>query len=774
MRLLQTYPHVMDLKDYQRRVLEELGEYAESVTQLQRVGGAIQNPAGVAFTSRTNKPWQPLTGDPSVPFVCLKVPTGGGKTLIAAHAAGLVYDALLQDKDDKGIILWLTPSDTIRSQTLRALKDPDHPYRKILENSFSNTVHVLDNNEALRIRPDQVRDGVSVIVSTMQAMKREDKEGLKAYGDNGYLQPHFTAEDEQAEVTFSLFEVIRRSRPLVIADEGHNAKTVLALDLIESLEPSFVLELTATPADRSNVLSEVSALELKEEQMVKLPVNLTNETHWEAALRGAVQKRGELEEVARREREETGEYIRPILLVQAEQEKEHPDKAHVSRVEEFLTGELGIPKGQIKIKTGKQDELGSTDLMAEDVEVRYIITRDALREGWDAPFAYVLASVFNLGSPTAVEQLLGRILRLPNVREKRHAELNEGYVYTSAEQFNKAVNSIVKGMTENGYGKHELRVSRSEPKYTTVIRVRYEGFSIPLMAVEADGAARELRYVQDLLGTAFDVDGLDLEAEDLGGSRVQEARVDVDEERLFVTEMSEAPSYGVNGVPGGSVADLTRWLLKKIGRYDELADKDLRRYIDRVLEELQKAHPLGDLYRMKYQIRDRMQENLAAHYLLWAERSYEDLKSKGTLLSDPDVSYQIPDELELPTSQCTVSFVKSIFEYPGKLNAEELEFAGKLDVLDNVACWYRNPDKDGFSLQGYWRARFNPDLIAFTKSGRVAVLEYKGEDRVTNEDSRYKEKLGDDWAALDPERRYFKMVTRANMQSTLKEVEELL
>ena len=105
MRLLQTYPHVMDLMDYQRRVLEELGEYAGSVAQLRRLGGAIQNPSGVAFTDRTGRPWQPLTSDPTTPFVCLKVPTGGGKTLVAAHAAGLIYDTLLQDKDDAGIIL---------------------------------------------------------------------------------------------------------------------------------------------------------------------------------------------------------------------------------------------------------------------------------------------------------------------------------------------------------------------------------------------------------------------------------------------------------------------------------------------------------------------------------------------------------------------------------------------------------------------------------------------------------------------------------------------
>lgn len=703
MRLLQSYPHVMDLKDYQRRVLEELGEYAESVAQLRGVS-AIKNPASVAFNERTNHSWQPLAGDPTVPFVCLKVPTGGGKTLVAAHAAGLLYDALLHDKDDAGIVLWLTPSDTIRSQTLRALKDPEHPYRKVLEGGFGRPVHVLNNAEALKVRLDQVREGVTVIVSTMQAMKREDKEGLKACQDNGYLQPHFTDEEERAGVSFSLFEVVRRDKPLVIADEGHNYGTKLSLALIESVEPSFVLELTATPASRSNVLCEVSALELKEEQMVKLPINLTNETHWEAALRGAVRKRDELEETAKRERGETGEYIRPMLLVQAEQEKEHPDKVHVARVKEFLTGELGVPEAQIKIKTGKQDELGATDLLAEDVEVRCIITRDALREGWDAPFAYVLASVFNLGSPTAVEQLLGRILRLPNVREKRNEELNEGYVYTSAEQFNKAVGSIVKGMVENGYSKHEVRVGNAEPKYTTIMQARHKGLSIPLMAVKANGGTRKLRYVNHLLRD-FNIDDLDFDAEGLAESLSQGAKVDVNAERLFVTEMSGAEGYLGNG-SGGSVEDLSRWLLKKIGRYDELADRDLRLYIDAALEELREKHRPDELHRMKYQIRDRIQQSLTARYLGWAEQNYQELKDGGGLISDPETSYRIPEELELPTSQCTVSFQKSIFEYPGKLNAEEQEFAGKLDALDNVLCWYRNPDKDGFSLQGYWKAKF--------------------------------------------------------------------
>ena len=81
--------------------------------------------------------------------------------------------------------------------------------------------------------------------------------------------------------------------------------------------------------------------------------------------------------------------------------------------------------------------------------------------GWDAPFAYMLASVYRLSSPTAVEQLLGRVLRLPNVREKHHTELNEAYVYPSAEEFGKVLGAIVKGMVENGYGRDEVYASRT-------------------------------------------------------------------------------------------------------------------------------------------------------------------------------------------------------------------------------------------------------------------------------------------------------------------------
>lgn len=251
MRLLPSYPDALSLKDYRRRVLEEIEEYAALVGRY--IGIGEDDSAGLAFYRRTNRPFNPLENNPETPFVCLKVPTGGGKTLIASFTVSLLHDSLLTDKDETGVVLWLTPSETIRSQTLRALKDQNHPYRKVIDSGFSKPVTVLSNEEALKARSEQVRDGVCVIISTMQTMKREDTEGLKAYEDNGYLQSHFTGNEEQSGVTFSLFEIIRRSRPLIIADEGHNFGTGLSMDLLSSFNPSFVLELTATPVQRSNV-----------------------------------------------------------------------------------------------------------------------------------------------------------------------------------------------------------------------------------------------------------------------------------------------------------------------------------------------------------------------------------------------------------------------------------------------------------------------------------------------------------------------------------------
>ena len=68
---------------------------------------------------------------------------------------------------------------------------------------------------------------------------------------------------------------------------------------------------------------------------------------------------------------------------------------------------MGIPKNQIAVKTSDVDDLKGQNLMSRDCEIRYIITVNALKEGWDCPFAYILASLANRTSTVDVEQIFG-------------------------------------------------------------------------------------------------------------------------------------------------------------------------------------------------------------------------------------------------------------------------------------------------------------------------------------------------------------------------------
>ena len=81
-------------------------------------------------------------------------------------------------------------------------------------------------------------------------------------------------------------------------------------------------------------------------------------------------------------------------------------------------------------------------MLSRDCPVRYIITVNALKEGWDCPFAYILASLANKTSRVDVEQILGRVLRLPYTTKRKEELLNLSYVFTSSNDFWNTVENI--------------------------------------------------------------------------------------------------------------------------------------------------------------------------------------------------------------------------------------------------------------------------------------------------------------------------------------------
>ena len=407
----------MELKSYQKEVLADLARYLELVVELQSPAKAY-----TAFWNERNV-MVGLGGMPNyvnvlpgVPHVCAKVPTGGGKTYIAASAVRTIFDAMPQRRAKA--VVWLVPSDAILTQTSRALQNPNHPYRQRLDVDFGGRVEVYSKEQALmgqNINPSSVTEQLSVFVLSYDSFRTSKKDGRKAYQQNGYLADFAKWMNDPSALLAdtdetALIQVIRFLNPVVIVDESHHATSELSVEMLQNFNPCFVLDLTATPKKNSNIISFVDASQLKRANMVKLPVIVYNRKSQADVYADAIAIRAKLEAQAKREQEISGCYIRPIVLFQA-QPRTKADSTTYEKIKKTLL-DGGIPEQEIAIKTGDKDELKNVDLLSPDCPIRYIVTVNALKEGWDCPFAYVLATVANRTSVVDVEQILGRAAAL--------------------------------------------------------------------------------------------------------------------------------------------------------------------------------------------------------------------------------------------------------------------------------------------------------------------------------------------------------------------------
>jgi len=454
---------MLQLRDYQERSLDALETYLGLVTQ---------HGANNAFYMQTKRPYLAVKQLPELPYVCLRVPTGGGKTFMASHAVGIAAKAYLHS--DHATCLWLVPSNTIREQTLAALRDRQHPYRQALDARFSGQVRVMDLKEALYIQRNTLQGETVVIVSTLAAFRVNDTEGRKVYEACGALSHHFSGlsaalesvleKREDGTVAHSLCNVLRMWRPLIIMDEAHNARTPLSFDTLEHFNPSCIVEFTATPETTqkpeeerfaSNVLHHVSAAELKTAQMVKLPIRLWTHSESREVIGQALAMQRTLELAAQQEELETGEYIRPIVLLQAQPKSKDRQTLTVEVLKKSLIEDFKISEKQIAVATGETRGIEDINLFDRACELRFIITVQALKEGWDCSFAYVLCSVAEIGTSRAVEQILGRVLRLPYTKRKQRPELNCAYAYIASQRFIQAATTLKDALVDNGFQRLE-------------------------------------------------------------------------------------------------------------------------------------------------------------------------------------------------------------------------------------------------------------------------------------------------------------------------------
>ena len=770
----------LPLKEYQERTLETLTEYYQKCLQYEN--------ANTAFYELTQRPYAAVDGLPGMPYVCLRLPTGGGKTFVACHAVSITASELL--KTDSPIVLWLVPSNAIRDQTLKALKEPDHPYRDAFRSAGHN-VDIRTVGDALHLQPHILNTKTTIIVSTMQAFRVEDTDGRKVYEDSGALMGHFThlsddilseLESDNGKPAYSLANLLCVKRPLVIVDEAHNARTSLSFETLARFNPSAIIEFTATPAmeeNRSNVLYTVSAAELQAEDMIKMPILLETKPDWKRLLAAAIAQRNVLEIEAEKEREDTSEYIRPVMLIQAQPRRKDQETLTVEVVERCLLEEHNIPEDQIARATGEDKGLDNVDINDPECPIRYVITVQALREGWDCPFAYVLCSVAEMRSSTAVEQILGRVMRLPKAQRKKQESLNSAYAFVASQNFYKTASALADGLVQNGFDKQaaadlicppdeqqtELPVfgGGAQPDSESVPAARGETFKVPKLMVKRNQnyldfeASRFLEAVWQLSECNAELSEEEFPSEFSTGERgeiglSQEGRV----EMRFLGQLHQQMTL-LAPDKNWDAAQLANWLDRTIKHLDILQRESLP-FLQRLVKHLiqERSIPIEVLIQNKYALKDAAEAKIDSYRQKTHRGAYENLllpDCETPVVVSPDHCFSFDEHRYPYNTRYTgaYQFQKHYYRDVGDLKSkgEEFQCAQFIDTLPQIKYWVRNLERK--PLHSFWLQtstdKFYPDFVCLLTDGRYLVVEYKGKQLWSADDAKEKREIGELWEA---------------------------
>jgi type III restriction enzyme len=864
----------MELKSYQKQVIRDLSNYFEYLQKHKSADKAFNN----YWTEKVGS-YNPLTGEGMRPYqsnvpdavhLCIKVPTAGGKTFIACNAIKTIFDSMPETKAKA--VVWLVPWSNLLDQTVKNLSDPEHPYCQKLNALFNHRVAVYEKRDLLQgagFNPSSVKEQLSIMVMNFASIRAKNKNDRKIFEQNGSLSAFANINEDHSHLLegtdeTSLINIIRSLNPVLVVDESHNAESDLSVDMLRNLNPSFILDLTATPKDNANIISLVPAMELKKEHMVKLPVIVYNQQDKEGVIESALHLQQRLEALAIKQQTEGGRYIRPIVLFQA-QSKTKEDNTTFEKLKEQLI-KIGIPEEQIKIKTANKDELKGIDLSDKNCPVRYVITINALKEGWDCPFAYILASLADKSSEVDVTQILGRVLRQPYVMRHSDPLLNLSYVITASAKFNETLQNIVKGLKESGFSENDYRQKNSMDETQSTIKpvgtesikeIEFDSERIvfkPSVLTSVTPAIKEIeeiavaesnemakkiieydsnstiqiftevgikvkhypirqdvtelaknlllpKFVQqtrgldmfssegdglELLDRTVLLEGFNLSTKDtdinFDGISSDLYKIDVEQTGSDQSRMSHVKienstvqekliDYILAKPRESQIKDIAHQIIQQIGKIHPIPDQDIKKYVNRILEEMS-SEKLRDFLQRKLTYTDKIKQKITSLADLHAEKQFLEMKEVGVINTKPH--WKFPKTIVL--SETGPSIANSLYTQEGKMNSLEQQFIMEIAGASNISFWHRNLGRaKGFSLNGF-KSEHYPDFIIVTKKGTVILAETKGSDR-DNSDSNAKLLLGKAWSELSGPQYKYLMIFDRNPPSgayTIEKAKELI
>jgi type III restriction enzyme len=802
----------MKLKLYQETVLDKLKEYLSALADFKtKYRAALAFDADIArdynfpkraFELATNKPgYHSKTNSihEQLPDIYLKVPTGGGKTLLACHSIDLIQKRYLQKQT--GLVLWIVPSTQIYRQTILALKDRHHPYRQILDISSGGRTLIKEKTETFN-RLD-VEEHLVILMLMLPSANRQNKETLKVFRDAGGFTDFFPAEDNytgqkellkkipnldcfgaegevfETQIKTSLGNTLKLLKPLVIIDEGHRAYGENARNTIQNFNPSFILELSATPPPQSNELVKITGRELHAEEMIKLDIHLVNKTSldWHDTILATVEKLGELEHHARTYQANTGKYIRPSALIQVERtgKDQRGEKfIHAEDVKEYLIQKCNIPVNQIAIKSSEKDDIEGIDLFADDCEIRYIITKQALQEGWDFSYAYILTILTNPSSATGITQLVGRILRQPYARKTGIIQLDECYVYTFKQNASTLVREIKAGLESEGLGDIAGRIvsdqaTTGDDLFKTTDATYRPGFKkfegkifLPKFVIQENTSWRDVSFEADIL-RRIDFEKIDLTEVKNIVLNPNQTIGEIDLSIGYPEEnWNEIIQRGVV-LNRGTLQIDEAFLARQIG---DLIPNPWIAYAKggeaiKMIREKYKADENPAIVESNFVfIIEYLKKIIEKQVNELAEAVFKQLIDGKVLfffLLEESGKHVLPSRIKVKGNRNLVRddnspIQKSLFDtvYEEEFNETEQSVAIYLDRQEKLLWWYRNRSRQDYHIQGWRKNKIYPDFIAASINNaddydydKVFVLETKGIHLKANDDTRYKENVFD-------------------------------
>lgn len=795
----------MQLKEYQHRALTELTRYLEQLSEWKTK--AANNPeleidypvkawekTGIKrpYTARRNGLRQPL------PFFCFKIPTGGGKTLLAVKTIDAIN--MVYRKRKTGLVLWIVPTTQIYRQTINNLKDREHPYRQHLDLASGGHTVILEKTD--RFTPQDVSENLVVLMLMLPSANRKTKETLKVFQDSGGFQDFFPGEDDikglekllrkypnldtyekesgfwGRQIKTSLGNTLRLLSPVIILDEGHKAYSEGAQETLREFNPCVIAEFTATPF-QSNILVDITGRELHREEMIKLDLHVINKASldWKDTLLDGHNKRISLEEKAKKYEAKTGIHIRPICLIQVERtgkDQQGGRFIHSEQVREHLIKNLGIPADQIAVKTSEKDELKEVDdvggLMTRNCQIRYIITKQALQEGWDCAFAYVLVILTNPSSKNALTQLVGRILRQPMARKTGIQELDESYVYCFQQKASQLLDSIRDGFGREGLGDLQGHIaldnaSGNQPGEDRLVSIR-EQFKqaasrtlLPVFVVKSGANWRPVNYDMDIAAKISWADA------DIAPVMSRTLSPFEEKDIEHVTSLSDNREDIIQEIShkqlkNGSIHIDPVFMTRQLG--DIVPNPwQAHEFAKMVLDHFRKNTPEKMLADNFVFIIQELRKQLEQEKNRLAEIVFLSMLKKDQLrflIISKNLSFQFPTQMHINsasrilTKQDGNQLELSLFEAVPEddFNETEKAVAWYLEKQSRLFFWFRSRARHDYSIQGWAQHKIYPDFIftSFNKEqnqeyDRVYIVETKGLHLIDNSKSEYIRKVFD-------------------------------